>query len=121
MTNTCKVLIILMFFPIVLIGQTSDSYFPVDIGKKKTLTWYDLEYVEYFTDTVKIDGYKYHMYSQKFKGHFKDKAFRVSNDTVYFWNEVRHKHQVYFGINPIVGEKIGLGTIKQIDATLETG
>ena len=121
MTDSSKILLISLFFPIALIGQTSNSYFPVDIGKKKTLTWYDLEYVEYFTDTVNIDGYRYHLYSQKFPSHFKDKPFRVSNDTVYFWNEVRHKHQVYFGINPIVGEKIGLGTIKQIDATLETG
>lgn len=45
---------------------------------------------------------------------------RISNDTVYHWNDVQKKHQVFFGINPKVGETIGNGTIKDVGAKLKT-
>ena len=45
---------------------------------------------------------------------------RISNDTVYHWNDVKKRHQVFFGINPKIGETIGNGTIKKVDAKLNT-
>ncbi len=115
-----KILLILIFTPIILIGQNKESYLPIEIGKEKTLTWYKDKYVESFTDSTEIGGEKYYLYSQKFKNKSMDMYIRISNDTVYHWNDVKKEHQVFFGINPKVGETIGIGTILEVEAKLKT-
>lgn len=115
-----KALLIILFLPLILIGQNSDSYFPIKIGKEKTLTWYKDKYVESFTDSTEFGGKTYYLYNQKFKRNSIKMHIRISNDTVYHWNNVKNKHQVFFGINPKVGETIGNGTIKDVDAKLRT-
>lgn len=115
-----KILLILIFTPIILIGQNKESYLPIEIGKEKTLTWYKDKYVESFTDSTEIGGEKYYLYSQKFKNNSMDMYIRISNDTVYHWNDVKKEHQVFFGINPKVGETIGIGTILEVEAKLKT-
>ncbi|NRD22689.1 hypothetical protein HNV10_05525 [Winogradskyella litoriviva] len=110
----------MVLLPLILISQNSESYFPVEIGKEKQLTWYNDTYVESFTDSTELGGETYYVYSQKFKNNTIEMPIRISNDTVYHWNEVKNKHQVFFGINPKVGETIGIGTIKKIDAKLKT-
>lgn len=115
-----KALLIILFLPLILIGQNSDSYFPIEIGKEKTLTWYKDKYVESFTDSTEFGGKTYYLYNQKFKRNSIKMHIRISNDTVYHWNNVKNKHQVFFGINPKVGETIGNGTIKDVDAKLRT-
>uniref|UniRef100_UPI00260979CA hypothetical protein n=2 Tax=uncultured Psychroserpens sp. TaxID=255436 RepID=UPI00260979CA len=114
------VLLTLVFLPLILIGQNSENYFPIEIGKEKTLTWYKDKYVESFTDSTEIGGEKYYLYSQKFKNNLMEMQIRISNDTVYHWNDVKKKHQVFFGVNPKVGETIGNGTIKKVGAKLKT-
>ena len=114
------ILFALLFFPVLLIGQNSGSYFPIEIGKEKVLTWYKDKYRESFTDSTTIGGEKYYVYSQKFKSNAIEMPIRISNDTVYHWNDVKKKHQVFFGINPKVGETIGNGTIKKVGAKLKT-
>jgi len=115
-----KILLILIFTPIILIGQNKESYLPIEIGKEKTLTWYKDKYVESFTDSTEIGCEKYYLYSQKFKNSSMDMYIRISNDTVYHWNDVKKEHQVFFGINPKVGETIGIGTILEVEAKLKT-
>lgn len=115
-----KMLLSLIFLPLLLIGQNSESYFPIEIGKEKTLTWYNDKYVESFTDSIQIEGEKYYIYSQEFRKNTIKLEIRISNDTVYSWNDVKKVHEVFFGINPKVGEKIGNGTIKKVDAKLRT-
>lgn len=110
----------MIFTPMILIGQNKESYLPIEIGKEKTLTWYKDKYVESFTDSTEIGGEKYYLYSQKFKNNSMDMHIRISNDTVYHWNDVKKKHQVFFGINPKVGETIGNGTILEVGAKLKT-
>lgn len=109
-----------ILLPILLISQNAESYFPIEIAKEKKLTWYNDIYVESFTDSTEIEGKTYYTYSQAFKSQTIDMQIRISNDTVYFWNDVQNKSQVFFGINPKVGEKIGNGTIKKVGAKLRT-
>lgn len=111
---------ILIFLPLILIGQNSESYFPIEIGKEKTLTWYKDKYVESFTDSTEIGGEKYYLYSQKFKNNLIEMPIRISNDTVYYWNDVKKTHQAFFGVNPKIGETIGNGTIIKVGAKLKT-
>lgn len=112
--------LILLFSPLTLIAQESESYFPLDLGKEKTLTWHKDKYVESFTDSTEIGGKKYYVYTQKFKKASVQIPIRIRNDTVYHWNEVKKRQQVFFGINAEVGETIGLGTIKKVGAKLRT-
>uniref|UniRef100_UPI0040497254 hypothetical protein n=1 Tax=Gelidibacter sp. TaxID=2018083 RepID=UPI0040497254 len=114
------IIITLLFLPFLSVGQNSESYFPITIGKEKTLTWYKDIYIESFTDSTEIGGKWYYLYSQKFKNNNIEMQIRISNDTVYVWNDVNKNHRVFFGINPKVGETIGVGTIKEVGATLKT-
>jgi hypothetical protein len=115
-----KRIVLLILLPLTLIGQNSESYFPIEIGIEKTLTWYNDNYVESFIDSTEIGGEKYFIYSQNFNNNKLNMHIRISNDTVYHWNDVKKRHQVFFGINPKIGEKIGNGTIIKVDAKLKT-
>ena len=112
--------LIFIFLPLILIGQNSESYFPIEVGNEKMLTWYKGKYLESFTDSTELGGEKYYLYSQKFSNNSMGMHIRISNDTVYHWNDVKKKHEVFFGINPKVGETIGNGTIKKVGGKLKT-
>ncbi|MBB3696509.1 hypothetical protein KMW28_24230 [Flammeovirga yaeyamensis] len=99
----------------------SDSYYPLSIGQKKTLTWYNNKYQEVIKDTVNISGKRYTIISQIFsKNKVIDLFMRVSNDTVYFYNTKKKLEIPYFGIAPNVGEKIGNGVVLNREAKLKT-
>lgn len=99
-----------------------DSYYPLDIGLSKTLTWYKSKYREVVKDSVLKDNGKYYsLISQVFPPKKTiDIYMRKSNDTVYFFNEVKQSDIPFFGINPKVGETIGKGTVLEINAKLKT-
>ena len=114
------IILSIILIPIFLFSQNSESYFPIEFGQEKTLTWYKNTYVESFTDSTELGGKTYYIYSQKFEHNTIDMPIRISNDTVYYWNDVKKIHRPFFGINPKVGETIGDGTIKKVDAKLKT-
>ena len=114
------ILLSLIILPLITIGQNSESYFPIEIGKEKTLTWYKGQYVESFIDSTMLGGKKYYKYLQNFKQGGIEMPIRISNDTVYYWNDAKKIHRAFFGINPKIGETIGDGTILEVDAKLRT-
>lgn len=116
-------LLIVCFMVSVLKAQElkEASYYPLEIGMSKTLTWYNSKYREIIKDTVYLNGKIYTEISQVFPPKKSiDIYLRTSNDTVYFFNEAKKTEYPFFGINPKVGETIGNGTIKKVDAKLKT-
>ena len=102
-------------------STSSDSYYPLTRGISKTLTWYEGKYREVIKDTVTLEGELYTHIAQIFPPkNTIDIYLRNSNDTIYFFNTVKKTHAPFFGIKPVVGETIGNGTIKKVDASLKT-
>lgn len=101
--------------------SSESSYYPLTKGLSKTLTWHNSKYREVIKDTVTFEGKVYTHISQIFPPNDPvDIYIRKSNDTIYFFNEVKKTDSPFFGINPTVGEKIGKGTVKKINAKLKT-
>ncbi|GAB5473831.1 MAG: hypothetical protein Mars2KO_19300 [Maribacter sp.] len=107
------------------IGQTDvdekNSYFPLEKGISKTLTWYKGKYREVIKDTITYGGRVYTEVAQIFPPNETiNMYYRKSNDTIYFFNEVKSVDVPFFGINPKIGERIGNGIIKKTGAKLKT-
>ena len=102
-------------------NSNSESYYPLEKGLSKTLTWYKSKYREVIKETDTLEGTVYTKLSQIFPPKKAINIYlRQSNDTVYYFNEVKRKETPFFGIRPIIGEEIGSGTIKKINAKLKT-
>ncbi|MFC4221180.1 hypothetical protein [Flagellimonas marina] len=112
-------------FCTITFGQNSvdekDSYFPLTKGISKTLTWYNNKYREVVEDTITFEGKVYTRVAQIFPP---DETINMyyfkSNDTIYYFNEVKRKHTPFFSINPVEGETTANGTVKKVGATLKT-
>ncbi|MEP2239702.1 MAG: hypothetical protein ABJI22_15140 [Maribacter sp.] len=118
-------LISVFLLTIVSFGQNNEleknSFFPLNKGISKTLTWYKGKYREVVKDTVTFNTKVYTKVSQIFPpDETINMYYRKSNDTIYFFNEIKKVDVPFFGINPKIGESIGNGTIKKIDAKLKT-
>lgn len=99
----------------------SESYFPLNKGISKTLTWYKSKYREVIKDTIVFEGKTYTQVAQVFPP---DETiniyYRKSNDTIYYFNEVKKEDTPFFSINPVKGEKTSNGTVKKVGASLRT-
>lgn len=124
MTKTICTYLMTLFFGLGFGQQNIDekeSYFPLDKGISKTLKWYKNKYREIVKDTITFKGKIYTHVAQIFPP---DKTinmyYRKSNDTIYYFNEVKREHTPFFSINPVKGETVANGTIKKVGATLKT-
>ena len=121
-----KVITVTIFFTAATFGlkaqnASSESYYPLTKGLSKTLTWYKSKYREVIKDTVKLNGKFYTQVSQIFPPNKSINIYvRESNDTIYFYNQKKEQENPFFGIAPNIGQKIGNGTVKKIDAKLRT-
>ena len=115
------ILIIVFYNKVNAQTLNEQSYFPLKKGLSKRLTWYNSKYREVVRDTIIIKAKIYNEVSQIFPPNKVIKIYlRKSNDTIYFFNKKLNKEVVFFGISPVLGRKVGNGTIKGIDVALET-
>lgn len=114
-----------LIFCTITFGQKNisekDSYFPLAKGVSKTLTWYKNKYREVIKDTITFEGETYTQVAQIFPpDETINMYYRKSNDTVYYFNEVKKTHVPFFSINPIEGETTANGTVRKVGGTLKT-
>lgn len=102
-------------------NNEEESYFPLTKGGSKTLTWYNSKYREVVKDTITLGGEVYTQVAQVFPpDETINMYYRNSNDTIYYFNEVKRVHTPFFGINPVKGETTANGTIIEVGGTLKT-
>lgn len=116
---------ITILFCTITFGQSSinekESYFPLSKGISKTLTWYKNKYREVIKDTITFEGKTYTQVAQIFPpDETINMYYRKSNDTIYYFNEVKRTDTPFFSINPVEGETTANGTVRKIGATLKT-
>ncbi len=120
--------LLLAIFPILTFGQSDfcdksfgESYFPLEIGFKKNITWGNAFYVEKVTEKKEIYGKEYYMYVQDFgNGTVYDLLLRNQNDTIYMYDEVKKKDNILLIAIPEKGIKWETGKIDQIEGSFET-
>lgn len=128
MTNTLKTLKITATIFCLILGLSTyaqnsedESFYPLTKGLSKSLTWYNSIYREVIKDTIHVNGKIYTEVSQIFPPKKEINIYvRKSNDTIYFFNELKKTEMAFFGIAEKVGQTIGNGTVKEINATLKT-
>jgi hypothetical protein len=121
-------ILLLAILPILTFGQSEfcdksfgDSYFPLEIGFEKHITWGNAFYVEKVTEKKEIDGIEYFKYEQDFRnGTIYDLLLRNQNDTIFMYNEVKKKDQILLIAKPQKGIKWETGKIAEIDGSFET-
>lgn len=122
------ILLLLAILPILTFGQSEfcdksfgESYFPLQIGFEKHITWGNAFYVEKVTEKTEIDGKKYFKYEQDFRnGTVYDLLLRNQNDTIFMYNEVKKKDQILLIAKPQKGIKWETGKVAEIDGSFET-
>lgn len=124
MTKTIFICIT-MLFCVITLGQESrpesESYFPLNKGISKTLTWYKSKYREVVKDTFVFEDKTYTQVAQIFPpDETINMYYRKSNDTIYYFNEEKKVDTPFFSINPVEGEKTANGTVKKVGASLRT-
>ncbi|NQX86715.1 MAG: hypothetical protein HRT67_12565 [Flavobacteriaceae bacterium] len=123
-----KTFILLIILPILTFGQSDfcdksfgESYFPLEIGFEKQITWGNAFYVEKVTERTEINGKEYYKYEQDFgNGTVYDLLLRNQNDTIYMYNEVKKKDNILLIAKPQKGIKWDKGKISEIEGSFET-
>jgi hypothetical protein len=124
-----KVIIgILIILPILSFSQSDfcdksfgDSYFPLEIGFEKNITWGNSFYIEKVTEKTEIDGIEYFKYVQDFgNGTVYDLLLRNQNDTIFMYNEVKKTENILLIAKKEKGIKWETGKVDEIDGTFET-
>lgn len=119
---------ILLILPIFGFAQSDfceknfgESYFPLEIGFEKNITWGNSFYIEKITEKIEIDGKEYYKYEQDFRnGTVYDLLLRNQNDTIYMYNEKLEKENILLIAIPEKGIKWKSGKIDKIDGSFET-
>lgn len=102
------------------LGQAT-SYYPAVPGTSQYMRYFKTQVRVYYDGPVEKDGKLYIRENTKYQsGGISDTLLRVSNDTVYVFSETQKKEMVFFGIRPVIGEKIGYGKIIRTDASIKT-
>lgn len=122
------IFLLLAIFPILAFGQSEfcdknfgESYFPLQIGFEKYITWGDAFYIEKVTGKTEINGKEYYKYDQDFgNGTVYDLLLRNQNDTIYMYNKVKKKEQILLIAIPEKGIKWESGKVVEIDGSFET-
>lgn len=123
-----KIFLVLLLLPFLAVAQSAfcdknfgESYFPLEIGFEKNITWGNAFYVEKVTEKIEIDGKTYYKYVQDFgNGKSYDLILRNQNDTIYMYNEVKKTNNILLIAKPEKGIKWKNGIIDQIDGSFET-
>ena len=123
-----EIIFILIFLPFLGFGQSGfcdksfgDSYYPLEIGFQKTLTWGNATYIEKVTGTTTKNGIVYYNYEQDFGGGTSyDLLLRKQNDTVFMYNEEQKKDVILLIERPIKGTKWQSGKIINTDGFFES-
>ena len=124
-----KVIIgILIILPILSFSQSDfcdksfgDSYFPLEIGFEKNITWGNSFYIEKVTEKTEINGIEYFNYVQDFgNGTVYDLLLRNQNDTIFMYNEVKKTENILLIAKKEKGIKWETGKVDEIDGTFET-
>lgn len=98
-----------------------ESYFPLEIGFEKNITWGNTFYIEKITKKINIDGNEYYKYEQDFQnGTVYDLLLRNQNDTIYMFNEKLKKETILLIAKPEKGIKWTSGKIDDINGSFET-
>jgi len=98
-----------------------ESYFPLEIGFEKNITWGNSLYIEKITEKIEIDGNEYFKYVQDFRnGTVYDLLLRNQNDTIYMYNEKLKKENILLIAKPEKGIKWSSGKIDDINGSFET-
>ena len=92
-------------------GQSKESYLPIEIGKEINYKWVGQKSIHSFVDSIYIDNKIYYAYSKKTEINNIQTLIHIKNDTVYSYNDYLKKHEPRFGLIPIIGTKIGKGTV----------
>jgi len=122
------IILLLLVCPLLNFGQSyfcnksfGNSYFPLEIGFEKNITWGGSFYVESIKEKTEIDGKEYFKYNQDFgNGKAYELLLRNQNDTIYFFNEKKKEEIVFLIAKPEKGIKWGAGKIIEIDGSFET-
>jgi hypothetical protein len=121
-------LCILTLVPILTSGQSDfcekyfeDSYYPLQIGFEKHLTWGAATYVEKVTGTTMKNGVEYYNYEQDFGGGTSyDLLLRKQNDTVFMYNKEQKKDVILLIERPVKGVKWESGKVIDTDGFFES-
>ncbi len=98
-----------------------DSYFPLNLGIEKIISWYDTSYIESITDSVLIGKKTYFEYKQDFGKNKEIKLFlRNSNDTIFMYNEKAETENILWITQPKVGVNWDNGKVIETNGTFET-
>jgi hypothetical protein len=122
------IILLLTILPFIGFGQSDfcdknfgESYFPLEIGFEKHITWGNSFYVEKVTEKTEIDGIEYFKYVQDFRnGTVYDLLLRNQNDTILLYNEKQKKEIILLIAKPEKGLKWKTGKVDEIDGTFET-
>ncbi|WP_234859183.1 hypothetical protein [Aquimarina aquimarini] len=125
-----KKTIFLLFaiLPVLTFGQSEfcdksfgESYFPLEIGFEKHITWGNAFYVEKVTKKKEIGGKEYFKYEQDFRnGTVYDLLLRNQNDTILMYNEVKKRDQILLIAKPQKEIRWETGKVTEIDGSFET-
>ena len=93
---------ILTILPFLSFGQSEfcekkfgESFFPLEIGFEKMITWGSSIYVEKITEKVKINGIEYFKYVQDFRnGTVYNLLLRNQNDTIFNYNKKKKTENI---------------------------
>ena len=97
------------------------SYFPLEIGFEKHLTWGTATYVEKVSGTTEKDGIVYYNYEQDFGGGTSyDLLLRKQNDTVFMYNEEQKGDVILLIERPIKGVKWDSSKVIDTDGFFES-
>jgi hypothetical protein len=119
---------ILTILPFLSFGQSEfcekkfgESFFPLEIGFEKMITWGSSIYVEKITEKIKINGIEYFKYVQDFRnGTVYNLLLRNQNDTIFNYNKKKKTENILLIAKPIKGIKWKNSKIKEIDGSFET-
>ncbi|MCG8860043.1 hypothetical protein [Tenacibaculum finnmarkense] len=96
-----------------------DSYFPLEIGFEKNITWYTSAYHESISEKIEKQGKEYYKYLQDFgNGNAPELILRNSNDTIYSF--YKNKESIFLIIKPEVGLEWKGGTIIDTNGKFES-
>lgn len=121
-------LFIFSLFPFLMFGQSDfceksfgESYYPLEIGFKKHLTWGTSTYIEKVTGKTEKNGIEYYNYEQDFGGGTSyDLLLRKQNDTVFMFNEEQKKDVILLIERPLEGVKWHSGKVIDINGSFES-
>ena len=98
-----------------------ESFFPLEVGFEKMITWGKSIYIEKVTGKIELDGKEYFKYVQDFRnGTVYDLLLRNQNDTIFNYNKKKKTENILLIAKPIKGIKWKNSKIKEIDASFET-